>query len=77
MAKCLCEAAKQVLDQLENYTILHTDGINARVSVRNRDLVQAERNYEKYRTKCKCQTREKSGISVKLDAFSKAKSEIL
>ena len=55
MAKCLCGAAKQVLDQLQNYNIVHIDVINARGTVRNRDLVQAERNYEKYRTKCKCQ----------------------
>ena len=55
MAKCLCAAAKQVLDQLQNYNIVHIDVINARGTVRNRDLVQAERNYEKYRTKCKCQ----------------------
>ena len=75
MAKCLCEAAKQVLEQLENYNILHVEGISARGSVRNRDLVHAERNYEKYRTKCKFQTREKSGIIVKLDAFSKSKAE--
>ncbi len=55
MAKCLCDAAKQVLDQLQKYNIVHFDGINARGTVRNRDLVQAERNFEKYKTCCKCQ----------------------
>ena len=54
MAKCLCDAAKQVLDQLQKYNIVHFDGINARGTVRNRDLVQAERNFEKYKTCCKC-----------------------
>ncbi len=77
MAKCLCEAAKQVLDQLENYNIRHIDGISARGSVHNRDLVQAERNYEKYKTKCKCQTREKSGITCKFETFTKFKAENL
>ena len=56
MAKCLCEAAKEVVAQLQNYNIVQIDGINARGTVRNRDLVQAERNYEKYKGKCKCQS---------------------
>ncbi len=46
MVKCLCEAAKLVLDELQNYNIIHIDGIHARGSVLNRDLVQAERNKE-------------------------------
>ena len=56
MAKCLCEAAKEVVAQLQNYNIGHIDGLNARGTVRNRDFVQAERNYEKFRSKCKCQS---------------------
>jgi len=72
MAKCLCEAAKQVLEQLQNYNIVHFDGLNARGTVRNRDLVQAERNYEKYKTCCKCQPSDKSDRSEKI--ISKEKS---
>ena len=72
MAKCLCEAANQVLDQLQNYNIVHFDGIYARGTVRNRDLVQAERNYEKYKSYCKCRVRDKSDRSEKI--ISKEKS---
>ncbi len=75
MAKCLCEAAKQVLVHLENYNILHVDGISARGTVRNRDFVQAERNYEKYKSKCKCQSSEITGKRRKFEPFSKQKAE--
>ena len=66
MAKCLCKAAKHVLDELQNYNITHIDGIHARGSVPNRDIVQAERNYEKYKSKCKCQASEDFVISGRI-----------
>ena len=76
MAKCLCEAAKQVLDELENYNIMHIDGISGRGCVRNRDLVQAERNYEKYKRNCKCQPSDVSVIRTNITtSLIKPKSE--
>jgi len=76
MAKCLCEAAKQVLDELENYNIMHIDGISGRGCVRNRDLVQAERNYEKYKRNCKCQPSDVSVIRTNITtSLNKPKSE--
>jgi hypothetical protein len=70
MAKCLCQAAKQVLDELQSYNIMHIDGITGRGCVRNRDLVQAERNYEKYRSKCKCRPCESSNNPERLGCLS-------
>ena len=75
MAKCLCQAAKQVLDELQNYNIMHIDGITGRGCVRNRDLVQAERNYEKYRSKCKCRPFESYNNRDRLGAQSKPNAE--
>ena len=66
MSKCLCEAAKHVLDEFQNYNIMHIDGIHSRGSVPNRDIVQAERNYEKYKSKCKCQASEDFVISGRI-----------
>jgi len=75
MAKCLCDAAKQVLDKLQNYNIVHFDGINARGTVRNRDLVQAERNFEKYKTCCKCRVGDKNDRSEKIISKEKSAGE--
>ena len=75
MAKCLCQAAKQVLDELQNYNIMHIDGITGRGCVRNRDLVQAERNYEKYRSKCKCRPFESYNNRDRLGSPTKPKAE--
>ena len=76
MANCLCEAAKLVLAELENYNIMQIDGITGRGCVRNRDLVQEERNYEKYKSKCKCQPSDVSVIRDNITtSLSKTKSE--